>query len=56
MPMYTLIEYSDNYSKTSGALWQKNVVFFADNAGFNPFKMKQKMTGQTGECGKKMLK
>ena len=24
MPMYNLIEYSDNYSKTSGSLWQCN--------------------------------
>ena len=22
MPIYNLIEYSDNYSKTSGSLWQ----------------------------------
>ena len=22
MPMYNLIEYSNNYSKTSGSLWQ----------------------------------
>ena len=22
MPMYNLIEYDDNYSKTSGSLWQ----------------------------------
>ena len=22
MPMYSLIEYSENYSKTSGSLWQ----------------------------------
>ena len=22
MPMYNLIEYSDNYSKTSGSLWK----------------------------------
>ena len=22
MPMYNLIKYSDNYSKTSGSLWQ----------------------------------
>ena len=22
MPMYNLIEHSDNYSKTSGSLWQ----------------------------------
>ena len=42
MPMYNLIEYSDNYSKTSGRLWQycedipavdnNNAIFnFADN-------------------------
>ena len=24
MPMYNLIEYSDNYSDTSGSLWQFN--------------------------------
>ena len=24
MPIYNLIEYSDNYSKTSGSLWQYN--------------------------------
>ena len=22
MPMYNLIEYSDNYAKTTGSLWQ----------------------------------
>ena len=22
MPVYNLVEYSDNYSKTSGSLWQ----------------------------------
>ena len=26
MPMYNLIEYSDNYAKTTGSLWQ----FFRD--------------------------
>ena len=26
MPMYNLIEYSDNYSKTSGNLWQYHRV------------------------------
>ena len=24
MPVYNFIEYSDNYSKTSGSLWQRN--------------------------------
>ena len=33
MPMYNLIEYSDNYSDTSGSLWQfKRVEVPADNA------------------------
>ena len=27
MPMYSLIEYSDNYSKTSGSLWQYYKIF-----------------------------
>ena len=33
MPMYNLIEYSDNYSKTSGSLWQycKNIPGVYDN-------------------------
>ena len=26
MPMYNLIEYSDNYSKTSGSLWQYYMI------------------------------
>ena len=31
MPMYNLIEYSDNYSKTSGRLWQ----YYKDNPNDN---------------------
>ena len=33
MPMYNLIEYSDNYSKTSGSLWQycKDIPAVDDN-------------------------
>ena len=31
MPMYNLIEYSDNYSKTSGSLWQ----YYKDNPNDN---------------------
>ena len=48
MPMYNLIEYSDNYSKTSGSLWQ----YYKDEpknniAEFESFKSKVKITGQT---------
>ena len=34
MPMYNLIEYSDNYSKTSGSLWQyhRDEPFLGDNS------------------------
>ena len=63
MPMYNLIEYSDNYSKTSGSLWQyckdipaidnnnANVNFTENNLtdSFN-FKVKLEMMEQ------KMLK
>ena len=33
MPMYSLVEYSDNYSKTSGSLWQyyKDIPAIDDN-------------------------
>ena len=48
MPMYNLIEYSDNYSKTSGSLWQyyKDVP---DNnlADSESFKYKVKITSNT---------
>ena len=48
MPMYNLIEYSDNYAKTSGSLWQ----YFRDEpddnlADFESFKSKTKITGKT---------
>ena len=34
MPMYNLIEYSDNYSKTSGSLWQYcKEIAAVNNAG-----------------------
>ena len=46
MPMYNLIEYSDNYSKTSGSLWQ----YYKDDPNNNiadseSFKFKVKITG-----------
>ena len=64
MPMYNLIEYSDNYSKTSGSLWQyyKNIpavdnnyaiVNFAVNNLTDSFNFKVKMVGQTGDDGAK---
>ena len=60
MPMYNLIEYSDNYAKKSGSLWQyckyipavdnKNeIVNFTENNLPNSFNFKVKMTGQTGD-------
>ena len=60
MPMYNLIEYSDNYSKTSGSLWQYGkdmpavdnnnaTVNFDENNLNNSFNFKEKMTGQTGD-------
>ena len=66
MPIYNLIEYSDNYSKKSWILWQScrdkpvlnnngaNVDFTADNSVTNSFNIKQKITGQTGDNGAKM--
>ena len=51
MPMYNLIEYSDNYAKTSGSLWQ----YFRDEPDDNladseSFKSKIKITGKTPEA------
>ena len=48
MPMYNLIEYSDNYSKTSGSVWQ----YYRDDPNDNmtrsgSFKSKIKITGKT---------
>ena len=48
MLMYNLIEYSDNYSKTSGILWQ----YYKDEPNGNmgdseSFKSKVKITGKT---------
>ena len=47
MPMYNLIEYSDNYSKTSRSLWQYTKDEPNDNlANSESFKFKVKITGQ----------
>ena len=52
MPMYNLIEYSDNYSKTSGSLWQYYKDEPNDNlANSKSFKSKVKITGNTPAGG-----
>ena len=48
MPIYNLIEYSDNYAKTTGCLWQ----YFRDEPDDDlehseSFKSKLKITGKT---------
>ena len=57
MPMYNLIEYSDNYEKTSGSLWQFKRDEPNDNINDSEsFKYKVKFTGQTGADGTKNVK
>ena len=52
MPIYNLIEYSDNYSKTSGNLWQYYKDEPNDNiADSESFKYKVKITGKTPDDG-----
>ena len=47
MPMHNVIEYSDNYSKTSGSLWQYYRDEPNDNlADSESFKSKIKITGK----------
>ena len=65
MPMYNLIEYSDNYAKTTGSLWQyckdiparnnanNAIIVFDVNNVTDLFKFKAKITGQTGNDGTK---
>ena len=64
MPMYNLIEYSDNYAKTTESLWQyckdiparnndDEIVVFALNNVTDSFNFKAKITGQTGNNGTK---
>ena len=52
MPMYNLIEYSDNYSKTSGSLWQYYKDAPNDNlTNSKSFKYKIKIAGKTPDDG-----
>ena len=63
MPMYNLIEYSDNYSKTFGSLWQYcKEIAAVNNAGdiinlhganaVDSFNFKTKIIGQMGNNGR----
>ena len=60
IPLYNLIEYSDNYSKPSGSLWQYckeipavdnvgNTVAFNGANATDSFNFKAKITGRTGD-------
>ena len=62
IPMYNLINYSGNYSKTSGSLWQcckdipavnnaGNIVDFDGANATDSFNFKTKITGQTNDDG-----
>ena len=64
MPMYNLIEYSDNYAKTTGNIWQyckdipardaHNIIEeFTGGNTTDSFNFKAKITGQTGPNGTK---
>ena len=55
MPLYNLLEYSDNYAKTSGSLWQYYRDEPNDNsADSESFKSKTKITGKTpSNCNEK---
>ena len=64
MFMYNLIEYSDNYSKTIGSLWQyckdiparnnnNEIIEFTRGNLTYSFNFKVKFTGQTGNNGTK---
>ena len=52
MPMYNIIEYSENYAKSSGSLWQYYKNEPNDNlADSESFKSKIKITGKTPNNG-----
>ena len=64
MWMNNLIEYSDNYSKTSGSLWQyykdilavdanndNTIVNFNSNNSTDSFNFKAEITAQTNDDG-----
>ena len=56
MPMYSLIEYSDNYSDTSGSLWQFKRDKIATNANIcnvnsSSFRYKASLIGNVAADG-----
>ena len=62
MLVYNLIKYSDNYSKTSGILWQycrdelavdnnDAIVNFVENNTTSSFKLNEKITGHIDDNG-----
>ena len=64
MPMYNLIEYSDNYAKTTGSLWQyckdipalnanDEITDFTGGNTTDSFNFKAKITGQSEDNGTK---
>ena len=64
MSIYNLIEYSDNYAKTTGSLWQyckdiparnnnNEITVFRRNNLTDSFNFKAKITGQTDDDGTK---
>ena len=59
MPMYNLIEYSDNYSDTSGSLWgfkrdeMVNNADVANDSNAPSFKNKANLIGNTETNGTK---
>ena len=66
MSMHNLMEYKNNYSKTSGSLWQyckdipavdnnNAILNFAKNNLTDSFNFKVKMAGQTGDDGTKRV-
>ena len=67
-PMYNLIKSNDNYSKSSGILWQhfRDVLtvdnngaisdFTEANAFTDSFSLKVELTGQTGNNDTRLLK
>ena len=66
MPLYNLIEYSDNYAKTTGSLWQyckdiparnnnNEITEFTLVNTTDSFKFKAKITGQTEDDGTKYV-
>ena len=60
MPMFNLIEYSYNYSDTSGSWWDFKRDEIVDNANVTnddnapSFKYKVSIIGNTGNDGQKM--